>query len=246
MNRRLYALHRWLSAVAVLQMLAWMVSGLFFAAVPKERVMGPSTQGVPPSGLDVSGMLSAEELARAARANGVGEVRKIEVRTIGGAPRVVITGSLSRIRLDPRTAASVPVERDEAIAIAKADQGSVAVDASAESVARDAPIEYRDKPLPAWRVVLADGKGTAIWVDAVSGDVTARRNDTWRIYDFFWSLHTMTYWDRTNYRSTLLVVAASIGLLVTISGGVLWGTRIARSMRRVTARDSRPREDRSV
>jgi uncharacterized iron-regulated membrane protein len=158
----------------------------------------------------------------------------------------VVTGSLSRIRLDPRTAAPVPLDRDEAIAIAKADQGSAAVSASAESVARDAPIEYRDKPLPAWRVVLADGKGTAIWVDAVSGDVTARRNDTWRIYDFLWSLHTMTYWDRTNYRSTLLVVAASIGLLVTISGGILWGTRIARSMRKVTARDSRPREDRSA
>lgn len=49
---RFRAIHRWLSAIACFRSLAWMVSELFFAAVPKERVMGPSGRGVPPVAFD--------------------------------------------------------------------------------------------------------------------------------------------------------------------------------------------------
>ncbi len=44
MNRRLYALHRWLSAAAFLQLAIWTLSGAFFAMVPIETVRGPFVQ----------------------------------------------------------------------------------------------------------------------------------------------------------------------------------------------------------
>ena len=43
--RRLYALHRWLSALAFLQLAVWTGTGLFFAAVSMDSVHGEHVEG---------------------------------------------------------------------------------------------------------------------------------------------------------------------------------------------------------
>ncbi len=233
MNRRLYALHRWVSLVALLQLLAWSVSGFFFAVVPKPRLMSAPIDGAHDIALDAQAVtLAAADLGARARDLGVGEVRKIEIRGSDSGPTAIVTGSKRRIRLDARTGRERPVERDEAIAVARRDQPLSPREADVEHITTDPPIEYRDKPLPAWRVVLDDGKGTAIYVDATSGEVTARRNGIWRTYDFLWSLHIMAYNDREDFRHPLLACAAGITVLTALTGTVLWTMRVARRRKR--------------
>ena len=106
--------------------------------------------------------------------------------------------------------------------------------AEATLIEADAPIEYRDRPLPAWRVLLADSAGTAVWIDARTGEVTARRNDRWRQYDFLWSLHIMDYRGRESFHHPLLIAAAVLGLLTVASGATLWVLRFVRWRRRRT------------
>jgi uncharacterized iron-regulated membrane protein len=82
--------------------------------------------------------------------------------------------------------------------------------------------------------VVDDGRGTAVYVDALTGEVTARRSDLWRIYDFLWSLHIMDYRERESFNHPLLVAMAGVGLVTVLTGSALWILRLARWLRRTT------------
>lgn len=131
----------------------------------------------------------------------------------------------------------------EAGAIAQRDQPGAPGVKATSLIASSPPVEYRDCesgdcPLPAYRVTLDDPAGTVVYVDAATGDVTARRNDRWRTYDFFWSLHIMDYRGREDFNHWLIRAAALLAMATVASGIVLltlravrWVGRIARAGR---------------
>lgn len=232
MNSFLYAAHRWLAAVAFVQLAAWTLTGAFFAIAPIGRVRGASVPHAHERPLVwQSGMLAPTEALDRAGALGLAEATTLELRSTSAGVFYLARGHGGTVRINARTAAAEPVTRAEAEHTARIDQpdaphalGAVLVEA--------ATAEYRGKPLPAWRVTVADGAGTAIYVDAVTGDVTARRNDLWRWYDFFWSLHIMDYRERESFNHPLLVAAAVLAVTTVVSGGVLWAVRVRRWLAR--------------
>lgn len=244
MNRILYAIHRWVSLIALLQMGAWVGTGLFFTIVPIERVRGLHEE-LPPVGLaidDGAGLISPATAIGIARAEGgMPIVESLELRVIsvpsnntsdGGGPVYIAKGPHhTAVRIAARTGARFDVARGEAEAIARRDQAGAPSVRAASLIERerDAPgVEYRGKPLPAWRVELNDNAGTAVWIDARTGDITARRTDLWRTYDFLWSLHIMDYRGHERFNHPLLTVAAIIAALGIVSGTTLWITRLRR------------------
>ena len=240
MNRVLYALHRWLSLAILAQFAVWLCSGLFFASFSIAEVRGEHVDvALPLTTEDGAALLSASTAIGIAAQLGFGSVEALELRFSAGRPVYIVRGPHHlALRVDARTGAILPVERQEAEAIARRDQRGEPNVSGAILVEAEPPIEYRDRPLPAWRVVLADGNGTIIWVDARTGEVTARRNDRWRQYDFLWSLHIMDYRERETFHHPLLIVAAALGLLTVISGATLQVLRFVRwKRRRRTARD---------
>jgi uncharacterized iron-regulated membrane protein len=138
-----------------------------------------------------------------------------------------------------RASTGEPLIIDEARArrLALADQQHGAVLRSATRI-DEAPLEYRGKPTPAWRLELADERNTRIYVDATTGKVTARRNDLWRWFDFFWALHIMDYGEREDFNHPLLIGFAALGLLTVVSGGLLWALRVGRRLRHGDRRTS--------
>lgn len=82
------------------------------------------------------------------------------------------------------------------------------------------PIEYRGR-LPVWRLELQNDENSSIYVQPDSGKVVALRSTLWRIYDFFWMLHIMDYWERDNFNSWWLILAALLGTLASLSGVIL-------------------------
>ena len=89
--------------------------------------------------------------------------------------------------------------------------------------------------MPAYRVALADAEGTVIYVDALTGDVTARRNDRWRTYDFIWSLHIMDYRGREDFNHMLIRGAALLAMGTVMSGIILLTIRALRWLKRKRA-----------
>ncbi len=128
-----------------------------------------------------------------------------------------------------------PIDEETAKAIALADFSGTA---EIESVERFTEVsshsEYRGKELPAYRVVLNDPTGTAIWVSTDKGIVTTRRNNQWRLFDFFFMVHTMDYQGRDNFNTWILKAVSIFGVITVLSGFGLWfkTTRLFRKRRK--------------
>jgi hypothetical protein len=225
MNRLFYAIHKWISAAAFVQLAVWTVSGFLFTWISQDALKSP-----PASGAHVAPLAEAPPVAIAgaleAAAPAAGTIESVELRGTPAGPFYVVRGASGAVRIDARSGRVAPVEREEAEAIARRDQpGSPAV-TSATLVSDAPPIEYRecergDCALPAWRVELADRARTAIWIDAATGEVTTRRNDAWRTYDFIWSLHIMDYRGREDFNHLLIRSAALVAMGTVFSGIVL-------------------------
>ena len=152
-------------------------------------------------------------------------------------------GAARTARVDARTGRLAPVDEAEAAAIARRDQPNAPPARHVELVSGEPALEYRDcEPaecsLPAYRVALDDAAGTVIYVDAVTGDVTARRNDMWRTYDFFWSLHIMDYRAREDFNHWLIRGESLLAVATVASGIALLLLRATRWVRRRLGRAS--------
>ncbi len=129
-----------------------------------------------------------------------------------------------------------PVGAAQAAAIAdNAWKGANKPKSNASWVTAESP-EYR-AALPAWRIAYADPDATSIFVAADTGKITAVRTGTWRLYDFFWSLHIMDWKNHENFNTWWLLSFAIGGLILGLAGTVLlfirWPLRRQRKAKRI-------------
>jgi uncharacterized iron-regulated membrane protein len=243
MSRRFYAVHRWLGLIVGVQLALWCVGGLIFATHDLAWVRGEDGRNSErAAGLDLARVRLAPDAAvgrlghGAAGAGAAGAPAVVDEITL----RPLLGRSVYEIRrgdvtalVDAESGAVLsPLGRDTAIAIARADRAGQPEVLGALLIERDPPTEYREGALPAWQIGFADGEGTHVYVAANTGRITARRNDAWRRFDFFWMLHTMDYRDRDDFNHPLLIAAAAAAVITLASGFALWGIRLRRRRRR--------------
>jgi hypothetical protein len=76
-----------------------------------------------------------------------------------------------------------------------------------------------------------------VFVAVDTGKITAVRTGTWRLYDFFWSLHIMDWKNHENFNTWWLLAFAIGGLVLGIAGTVLlfirWPLRRKRKAKRI-------------
>lgn len=225
--------HLWLSLLVGLQMLAWVVSGLFMVSQPIERVRSEHRM-VHAAPMEISFPAPLASLDQVAAAFGA-PVHRVSLEHVGGRLVYLVEGGgeeKAKAIFDAQSAARIsPV--DEAFARQIAEDAIAGDGAAARLtlIEQDAPIEYRGA-LPAWRADFADADNLAVYIDASTGRVTARRSDLWRAYDFLWSLHIMDYGARENFNHPLLIVATAIALVMTVAGFVLLALRLPQRLRR--------------
>lgn len=244
-NRALYALHRWVALVILAQFSVWVLTGAFFTLVSHDQLHGERhAHGAAPA-LAIDGtVLGPAEVLRRLGERGVHGVTALELRPGRDRPYWFALRGETMRRLRADDASDAPVERAEAERIAREDRGGSAV-LSVRLYTSSPPLEYRKKPLPAWRVELADAAHTAVWVDAARAVVITRRTRVWRIYDFLWSLHIMDYWGRDDFHTPWMMAAAAFAIATVASGGGLWVVRALRARRRSAPVGSPPGSPRS-
>lgn len=223
-------LHKWLALLIGVQILLWVVSGLFFAVYPIERVRSEHRiaefQTAP---LTAEEMRAPAELAPLLRAE---PTRLTYGRDVLGRATVIAEfseGSPALIDLGAMRAIS-PLSASDAEAIAGAYVANAPRPRETRRVTEESP-EYRGA-LPAWRVAFEDAEGLAVYVAADTGAVTARRSDLWRVYDALWALHIMDWRDHENFNTGLLIAATLLALVVTLAGFVLLPYRLGWLRRR--------------
>lgn len=223
--RRLTALHRWLGLIIGLQVVAWSVGGVYFAWNDIRDVRGDSLrlEGPPPA-MDLAGVrMISDPDVRSLRLIRRGDRLSWEVGNADGTHRY----------LDASTHEALsPLTEDGARKTIAREIRTVAGVSSTSWIAADPPLEYREKPLPAWCIELADGAGTRVYVDASSGAIAAIRSDSWRRWDFLWGLHIMDYRGRDDMHHPLLLGAAALAFLASTTGLLLWAGRLVVRIRR--------------
>ena len=228
----LFRVHRWLSWLVGLQVLAWVFGGLLFAWLPFQPwVKGQAVVQAPR--LD----LPADWATRAAA---------LLAKEVGPAPtdlQAVMTASGPALRLGPPTRwlrlDGRPWQAPDPAAMATAAQRLYRGDGRVADVQRLDRVPTRlgiVKELGArrdvWRVRFDDVLGTCLYFDGPSGEYVTVRTRAWVWYDFFWRLHIMDYADGEDFNGALLRGAALAALGLTLAGVPLSILALRRARRR--------------
>ncbi len=234
-----YLLHRWIGLVISLQLLAWSTGGLVFSILDIRGVRGETEardeRYLPLAGAALEAL--PDGLRGAVSCDHPDAVAGVALVDRGLGPFWEVRDRdgrlLDRFALDGTAAGPISPRQAESIALRDFLPGAAVL--RTDLVESDPPVEYRGKPLPAYRVLLDHAGRPHIYVDARTGEITARRNRKWRVFDFFWMLHTMDYTGRDNFNHPLLTAASVAAMLAAGSGLVLWGWRVAPRKRPKTA-----------
>ncbi len=231
-RRRLRSLHIWLGWIVGIPLLLWTVSGAVMVILPIDTVRGEHLLGDPPPLA-----LTAPPVPPAI---GGRPLRTVTLEQRAAGPRWIIRyADGAAARADPRDGRLLPdLAPAEAVEEVRARyQGDLQVASVARTSADDPPLELR-RPVSTWRVETQDG--TRFYVDATTGEITARRTALWRFFDFMWGLHILDLGTRENINNVWVRVFAVIGALSVIIGLILLPLVSRRRRRRHAAASSEP------
>ncbi len=210
-RRTLRRIHVWLGWVVGVPILFWTLSGLWMAARPIAEVRGTALRAEPPA-------LVLPATVTPPRAKAPIRSLTIEQRLAGPVwVAKFADGRAAHAGLDGRWLP--PLDRTQAIAIARAAYAPTSSITSAAYTAADAPPLDLRQPRPAWGVTFADG--AHLFVDADTGAVLAVRTAQWRAYDWMWGLHIMDLGGREATHHAVLVGFAALATLTALLAIVL-------------------------
>ena len=206
--------HKWLALIIGIQIFIWIATGLFFTVVPIEQVRSEHRiRELTPAVLSAADLTAIPNAIAGAQT----PIRLTVENRPEGARIVADYADGSAALFDASTGQKLsPLTQDAAVAIVRSRITTDAPVAAAELVTTASP-EYR-AALPAWRITFDEPGQLAVYVGANNGQVTARRSDLWRVYDFLWALHIMDYRDHENFNHAPIIIVSVLAFLSTIAG----------------------------
>jgi len=214
--------HKWLALLVGIQIVFWVVSGLFFTLFPIQQIRSENLiRPTEAQTIDTATLASLASLR--GDENALPTKLTIERRPSG---QVVVAefADASPILFDATTLQRLsPFNAEQASAVARAHV-TLASRPTDVTLVTEESAEYRGA-LPAWRVQFPDG-GLSVYVAQNTGAVTARRSDLWRVYDTLWALHIMDWENHEDFNHPLIIIVTWLTLLSVIAGVVLIPYRI--------------------
>lgn len=215
--------HRRLGVVLGIQFLFWTLGGVYFAWFHIENVRGQYEKTKQSTGSlnSLAGMVDLPTLQAQVQLE---LVNKVIIKPWLDTTVVLFQQNRDQIEMyDAFTGRKLsPISESMAVKIAQAD---FYPQASIQQVTRVTlkSGEYKG-PVPAYRIDFDNTKATHIYVHENTGEVTARRNRIWRMFDFLWMLHILDFGERENFNNWLLKILSILGLVSILSGYILWAS----------------------
>ena len=202
-------IHKWVGLILGLQFVLFTVSGAMMALLDHHAVSGEHLGHPPePAAWPARALTPAQISARL----GGTEITGLALRPMLD-KHVYEVATPAGIRLvDAVSGGPVTVDAELATSIAAADYAGEAEVARVSRLAEPI-LETRDHDEPLWRVDFADEGETSFYVSVATGKVLQRRDDNYRLWDFFWMLHNMDYAERKSFNHPLIIMVAF---------GILW------------------------
>ncbi|GAA4362709.1 PepSY domain-containing protein [Kangiella marina] len=207
--------HKWLGLIIGLQLVLWVVGGFVMSFFDIQQVRGEHRIAEQPKA-DLSQPIAVTAI-EAIDISGL-VAQQVVLKSWLGKPTWLVSEGKNQALVNALTGELIsPLSEASARQVALAD--FLGDEPISQVVLIEEPLgEVRNKSLPLWQVNFTDEDDTRIYVSQQSGEVVARRNDTWRLFDFFWMLHIMDYKNRTDFNNPLLVIAAILATFMSLSG----------------------------
>jgi len=207
--------HKWLGLIIGIQVLFWAAGGFVMTFFDIEEVRGEHTMAKPAA-------FSLNERVTITANQALQQIdfapERITLKGLLGKPVWVATNQEQQAIVDATTGQKLsPLDESLARQVALADFSGEGELAELTLLSEELG-EVRGKGLPIWQAQFNDSDNTRVYISPQNGEVVARRNDTWRVFDFFWMLHIMDYKNRTDFNHPLVVFAALLALFMTLSG----------------------------
>lgn len=205
-------IHKWIGLLIGLQLVLWMCSGLVMSLLDAERVKGSEFRAPP-----VAKKLWPENALSADRvlATTAAPVFAISTGWLLDQPVYRLAGETGVKMVDALNGNGVEISADLAQRLAVSSYTGPGRPGRAELV--EPSLETRAHKGKVWRVDFADAEDTSVYLSQ-QGDVLEHRNQTWRLFDFFWMLHIMDYYERKDFNNVLVVSTAVGGLWLALTG----------------------------
>ncbi len=231
LQRKLRRFHRWFGFLIGIQFLFWTIGGIYFSWSDMDEVHGDHQKAhIHPMGSRLSlqnPQLIIDKIRQKDTVNFIFEVKLIQIL---GKPFYQVVYSKEHDRNKKIQVADAAtgelrgsLSKEEAIQVAR--KGFIS-DAKVEEVTylteTDRHHEYREQALPAFAVTFEHPSRTTVYVATELGTIQKFRNKPWRIFDFFWMLHTMDFESRDNISNGILRAFSILGLLTILSGFALF------------------------
>ncbi len=209
-------LHKWLGLIVGIQIVLWISGGFVMTFFHIDTVRGEHNIAHQERIL-LDGSQLRYSLADAIQTHAPDGVTEASYKTLlGQSVYQLHREDGTQVLVDTRSGGEVRIEESDVRALAEADfsgTGSIAEIALIDAT----NTEYRG-PVPVWRVRFDDKEDTRLYFNADTGRTMARRNETWRLFDFFWMLHIMDYKDRTDFNNWLVITASVFAFFSVLMG----------------------------
>jgi len=215
-QRQVRRWHRWLAAIIGLQVLLWVVSGLYMSAAPIDWLHGDYWVKTERRALPPASVIAPAELQRQ-----FPDSERFTLKTLLGQPVYEVHRPGSIVLVDAVSGvARAPLDAEAVQTLAQARFAHPRAIRSIEWL-EVAPAEVSSRPAPLWRVTFEGASAPTLYYSPYSGELLAKRFAGWRIFDALWMLHIMDYATRSNVNNALLRLAAGIALAFVVTGAVL-------------------------
>ena len=202
--------HKYLSLVISIQLLLWTISGIYFAFNKIELVRGEQyliEQKV--------SKLNLKEVESSFSGKNVNFVRRLDEWII----KVETDSGFSYTDLQGQNLDELNAEEVREVVRLSTNLTPLMAQRIDKPEIR---AEFRGRNLPIFKVTTSTTDNINVYVDAFTGEVTAIRSDSWRIWDFLWGAHIIDYSERENINNFLIKILSILALLSSLSGIVLF------------------------
>ena len=211
-------LHKWLGLIVAVQLILWTISGAMFAWLDHHEVSGEH-RVAPRAAATLQNVESLVEPQQWLHAYASEELRAVRLSRLAG--RLVWRVETAN-HVELRDAASgelLSVDAQMVRRLAQSHYAGPAEPAAIEFHAQGTMEARRAEVV--WSAHFDDDAGTTLYFAAEDGRFVVARTDAWRLFDFFWMLHTMDYRERDDFNHPLIVLMATGALWLAISGILL-------------------------
>ena len=227
--------HRYTAVFLGIQLSFWILSGTYFAWIPIDTVRGSDmSQSTMQKGIQLEALVNPAALD-------IPEDRELFSLQVSSSAQNEMTiykikTNQGWLYYDAQTGMQMGKIRIKEIErFARADYKGKDAIRKIALIETNAPSEYRGS-LPVYQIEFDDLRSTTLYLNPFDGQVLARRNTYWRIFDFLWMLHILDFGEREDFNNNLLRVLASLSFIVVISGyGIFFGQKCLQWGRRKKA-----------